>query len=266
MVHFGARLGRYPYTGLTTADGRRPIGVDAIRTAGVQVVVAGRRYGKGSSREHAVVAERSAIVRLVIAASFERIYRQNADNADNADSAGLLTSTDLSLADRLARGEPVELDELLADRDPLAAQIVRAGGLLKFGRRTFAALAPAPLPESPRPMTLFDKIVARHALASPALPAPRVPGDGGFVAADLRFIHEYYTAMAAHLLDPEYGPALALKDKPGIVCVEDHLSYVHRSPVHVAQGLVTDVLGLSRGHRAFVARHGLVDHGCLQAI
>ena len=121
---------------------------------------------------------------LAVAASFERIYRQNADNA------GLLTSTDLSLADRLARGEPVELDELLADRDPLAAQIVRAGGLLKFGRGTSAALAPAPLPESPRPMTLFDKIVARHALASPALPAPRAVGDGGFVAADLRFIHE----------------------------------------------------------------------------
>ena len=76
---------------------------------------------------------------------------------------------------RLARGVPVELDELLADRDPLAAQIVRAGGLLKFGRSTFAALAPAPQPESPRPMTPFDKIDARHALASPTLPAPRAP-------------------------------------------------------------------------------------------
>jgi 3-isopropylmalate/(R)-2-methylmalate dehydratase large subunit len=44
------------------------------------VVVAGKRYGKGSSREHSVVAEQSAGVRLVIAESFERIYRQNADN------------------------------------------------------------------------------------------------------------------------------------------------------------------------------------------
>ena len=72
--------------------------------------------------------------------------------------------------------------------------------------------------------------------------------------------------MAAHLLDAEYGPALALKDKPGIVCFEDHLSYLHRSPVHVAQGLVADVLSLSRGHGAFVARHGLVDHGYLHAL
>ena len=77
MVHFDATLGRYPYTGFTAADGQRPVGVDAVRQAGIEVVVAGARYGKGSSREHSVVAERSAGVRLVIAPSFERIYRQN---------------------------------------------------------------------------------------------------------------------------------------------------------------------------------------------
>ncbi|MBP7521565.1 MAG: 3-isopropylmalate dehydratase, partial [Leptothrix sp. (in: Bacteria)] len=74
MVHFDATLGRWPHTGFT-AGGERPIGRDAVRSAGIEVIVAGRRYGKGSSREHAVVAERSAGVRLVIAESFERIYR-----------------------------------------------------------------------------------------------------------------------------------------------------------------------------------------------
>ena len=77
MVHFDATLGRYPYTGFTAADGQRPVGVDAVGQAGVEAVVAGARYGKGSSPEHSVVAERSAGVRLVIAPSFERIYRQN---------------------------------------------------------------------------------------------------------------------------------------------------------------------------------------------
>jgi 3-isopropylmalate/(R)-2-methylmalate dehydratase large subunit len=57
-----------------------------------------------------------------------------------------------------------------------------------------------------------------------------------------------------------------LHEPASIVCFEDHLSYVHRSPVHVAQGLVGDVRGLSRAHRAFVARHGLKDHGYLQAL
>jgi len=259
MVHFDATLGRHPYTGFS-ADGQRPIAVDAVRHAGIEVVVAGARYGKGSSREHSVVAELAAGVRLVIAESFERIYRQNADNA------GLLTSTDLSLVPRLQRGEAITLDELLAGRDALAQRILRAGGLLRFGRGQGLALA-GPGDAAPAgPHTLFDKVINRHALTGPGTPAPQQVGEGGFVHADRRFIHEYYTAMAAHLLDAEYGPALALHDPASIVCFEDHLSYVHRSPVHVAQGLVADVQGLSRGHRAFVARFGLKDHGYLQAL
>ena len=264
MVHFDATLGRHPLTGFT-AGGERPIGVDALRTAGVEVIVAGARYGKGSSREHAVVAERSAGVRLVIAESFERIYRQNADNV------GLYTSTDFGLVERLRRGEAIALEELLAGRDALSAAIVRAGGLLAYGQAMLAG-APA-VPEvaeaaeaANRPRTLFEKIVARHRLATPDTPAVLAPGQGGFVRADLRFIHEYYTGMCAHLLDERFGASLALQDPASIVCFEDHLSYVHRSPVHVAQGLVGEVRGLSRAHRAFVARHGLTDHGYLQAL
>ena len=259
MVHFDATLGRYPYTGFTAADGQRPVGVDAVRQAGIEVVVAGARYGKGSSREHSVVAERSAGVRLVIAPSFERIYRQNADNA------GLFTSTDLGLVARVQRGEPIALDQLLAGRDALAQRILRAGGLLRAARSGLA-LGPAPLPPDTGPRTLFDKIIDRHALHAPGLPAPGAVGQGGFLRADWRFIHEYYTAMAAYALDAEFGVALALHDPAHIVTFEDHLSYVHRSPAHLAQGLVGAVQGLSRGHRAFVARFGLRDHGYLQAL
>ena len=262
LVHFDATLGRYPYTGFTAA-GERPVGVDAVRQAGIEVVVAGARYGKGSSREHSVVAERAAGVRLVIAPSFERIYRQNADNA------GLFTSTDLGLVPRLQRGEPIALGELLAGRDALAQRILRAGGLLRAARGGLD-LTPAALPASwlaaPGPRTLFDKIIDRHALLAPGLPAPQTVGQGGFVSADWRFIHEVYTAMAAHALDAEFGTALALHQPEQIVTFEDHLSYVHRSPAHLAQGLVGAVRGLSQGHRAFVARFGLRDHGYLQAL
>jgi 3-isopropylmalate/(R)-2-methylmalate dehydratase large subunit len=146
MVHFDATLGRHAHTGFT-AGGEQPIGRDALRQAGIEVLVAGRRYGKGSSREHSPLAELSAGVRLVIAESFERIYRQNADNL------GLLTSTDLGLVERLQRGEPLELDELLAGRDPQAAAILRAGGLLAYG---LGPPAPPPLPiADERPRTLF---------------------------------------------------------------------------------------------------------------
>ncbi|MFY9510442.1 MAG: aconitase family protein [Rubrivivax sp.] len=250
MVHFDATLGRHAHTGFA-AGGERPIARDALKNAGIEVLVAGRRYGKGSSREHSPVAERAAGVRLVVAESFERIYRQNADNL------GLLTSTDLGLVERLQRGEAIDLDELLAGRDVLAAAVLRAGGLLKHGR----GWQPPVVVSQPRqrPRTLFEKIVERHAWQ------PMAVGDGGFVRADWRFIHEYYTGMAAWLLDSEFGAALALHEPQSIVAFEDHLSYVHRSPVHVAQGLVGGVLGLSRAHRAFGERFGLRQHGYLEA-
>ena len=163
MTIWDDRLGRIPYTGLKAGQ-RFPIGRDAIREAGFEVVVAGARYGKGSSREHSPAAERAAGVRLVIAESFERIYRQNADNI------GLLTSTDFGLVERIRRGEPITLTELLADRDPLAAAILRAGGLIEFGQQHLRRVSPQPQASksaTPRPRTLFEKNYraepARHA-------------------------------------------------------------------------------------------------------
>ena len=262
MVHFDATLGRYPYTGFKTA-GEQPIGRDAVRLAGIEVVVAGRRYGKGSSREHSVVAETAAGVRLVIAESFERIYRQNADNV------GLLTSTDFSLIERIARGEAIDLDELLAGRDTLTAAIVRSGGLLAYGKTKLRAAMPPRADSddgaSPAPRTLFQKIVDRHTIATADTPARLAVGEGGFVRADLRFIHEYYSGMCAHLLQQAFGNALRLHEPDSIVAFEDHLSYVHRSPVHVSQALLGNVVRLSRAHRAFVDRFGLTHHGYLQS-
>ena len=267
MVHFDATLGRHAHTGFK-AGSEMPIGRDALRNAGIDVIVAGKRYGKGSSREHSVVAERAAGVRLVIAESFERIYRQNADNV------GLLTSTDFSLVDRIERGEAIALDDLLQGRDALAAAIVRAGGLLRYGRVLRQAqderkAVPAerrpvraePVEAPARPLTLFEKIIHRHALG-----AALVTGEGGFVRADLRFIHEYYTGMAAHMLGDAFGDELTLHEPETIVAFEDHLSYVHRSPAHLSQGLVGGVQQLSRAHRAFVDKHRLTHHGYLQAL
>ena len=132
MVHFDEALGRYPYTGYTVA-GHQPIGVGAIQQAQIEVVVGGKRYGKGSSREHSPVAEQAAGVRLIIAESFERIYRQNADNL------GLFTSTNFSLLERITRGQAIELEELLEGRDAVAAAILRAGGLLNYGQARLKA-------------------------------------------------------------------------------------------------------------------------------
>ena len=268
LTHYDDKLGRYPYTGFRAGDAT-PIGIDAIRTHGVEVVVAGTRYGKGSSREHSPAAEKWAGVRLVIAESFERIYRQNADNI------GLFTSTDFGLVERIQAREAITLDELVAGRDALAAAILRSGGLLHFGQRFMRDITAVPdeagrhdeagRPGAPaeRPRTLFEKIVARHALATELTEAHPAPGDGAFVRADWRFIHEYYTGMAAHMLHATFGRPLALHDPASVIVFEDHTSYVEESPAHVRAGLVPNVHRMVEAQRDFAAVYALRSHRTL---
>lgn len=260
LTHFDEKLGRYPYTGFRAGD-VLPIGVDAVRQAGINVVVAGKRYGKGSSREHSPMAEKSAGVRLVIAESFERIYRQNADNI------GLYTSTDPGLAERLRRGESVTVDEIVAGRDALAAAIVKAGGLLAFGQARLNGVAArtdaGQATDAAAPRTLFEKIIQRRLLRTPLTAAEPAQGTGVFIRADWRFIHEYYTGMAAHMLHARFGRPLRLVDADRIVVFEDHTSYVEESPNHVRAGIVPNVRAMCQAQRDFVDAYGLRQHRTL---
>ena len=257
MSHYDEGLARFPYTGFTTADGQRPIAAGAVQAGGFRVVVGGRRYGKGSSREHSPAAEKYAGVRLVVAESFERIYRQNADNI------GLFTSTDFSLPERIARGEAIAIEELVAGRDALAAGILRAGGLLRFGQQHLRAAQAVELPAASRPLTLFEKIVQRHMLRTPVTPDAPLAGEGCFVRADWRFIHEYYTGMAAHMLHATLGQPLALRDPASIAVFEDHTSYVEESPAHAGSPLLPNVHAMCRAQRAFAQSYGLRQHRTL---
>lgn len=256
LSHYDARLARFAYTGFKSGDAF-PIGAGDVQAGGYTVTVAGQRYGKGSSREHSPAAERLAGIRLVIAPTFERIYRQNADNI------GLFTSTDLGLVARIERGERIAIDELLAGRDALAAGILRAGGLLRFGQTHLKGATPGEPPEAGRPLTLFEKIVRRHLLATPVTAVDPQPGEGAFVHADRRFIHEYYTGMAAHMLHAALGQPLALHDPASIVVFEDHTSYIDESPAHLALGLVPNVRAMMQAQRDFAARYGLREHRTL---
>lgn len=238
------------------AQGSKPIGRRSILQGGFSVLVAGRRYGKGSSREHSPVAHLHAGIRLIVADSFERIFRQNCDNL------GIFTSTDRALVERLRSAEVLTVEELVQGRDPLAAQLLRAGGLLAYRKahsQCSAAHAPGPaLPDGPS--TLAQKIIHRHA-ADPAWPL--LPGAGSFVRTDWRFSHEYYTGMIAHLVHANFGRPARLHDAATTLLFEDHLTYAHRSPVHVGHGLLPGVRGLSEEHRAFGREYGLADHGYL---
>ncbi|QQX89673.1 3-isopropylmalate dehydratase (plasmid) [Cupriavidus necator] len=256
LTHYDDALGRYPYTGYKVGS-TLPFTPNSVRQGNFYVTVAGNRYGKGSSREHSPSAEKLAGIRLVVAKSFERIYRQNADNI------GLYTSTDFSLLPRLEAGEAIPLDELVIGRDALAASILKHGGLLKFGQQYLTNVTPPANVEEQRPQTLFEKIVRRNMLSTPVTPSDPKPGDGIFVQAHWRFIHEYYTGMCAHMLHATFGKPVELKHADHIVVFEDHTSYVTQSPAHVRNGLVENVVQMRFAQRDFVKTYGLTFHRTL---
>jgi 3-isopropylmalate/(R)-2-methylmalate dehydratase small subunit len=109
------------------------------------VVVAGRNFGCGSSREHAPLAIREAGCQAVVAQSYARIFYRNSVNG------GYLVpmETPARLVEEIATGHDVELDVdacLLKDvttgkqykLGPLgeAADIINAGGIFAFAKKT----------------------------------------------------------------------------------------------------------------------------------
>ena len=270
LSYYDTTLGDFAHTGLRCGD-HNPIARGQLRAAGFEVLVAGQRYGKGSSREHSPTAERLAGVQLVFAHSFERIYRQNADNI------GLWTSTNFALLERIERGEVQSLEqllpELLAEREGLAASILQAGGLLRWGQQHLGSVGASPAGDRLQgkllqrqrgaPQTLFEKILSRHLLHTPATPDQPQTGDGVFVQADWRFIHEYYTGMADTLLQGALGDGFTLQRPEQIVVFEDHTSYVDESPAHVRGGLIPKMRLMQQAQRSFAAHHGLRLHRTL---
>ncbi len=110
--------------------------------AGV-IIVAGRNFGMGSSREQAVIALKAAGVRAVVADSISRIFYRNAVNN------GLPVAICPGARDAIRHWEHVELDLLMGrllvpDRGleivcetprGIALRILEAGGLLSLLRR-----------------------------------------------------------------------------------------------------------------------------------
>ena len=107
------------------------------------IVVAGRNFGCGSSREHAPRALQACGVSMVIASSFARIFFRNAVNL------GFLLLESEEAVSRLETGEQVEVDvdegiiyraeglQPLRARVPggAVAEIWQAGGLVEYVRR-----------------------------------------------------------------------------------------------------------------------------------
>jgi 3-isopropylmalate/(R)-2-methylmalate dehydratase small subunit len=138
--------GKYTYQQLEPAEMAKLALEDLDPTFGPNVkpgdvVVAGRNFGCGSSREQAAACLRYAGVQAVVAKSFSRIYFRNAINL------GLAVLQSLDAPDALRTGDEIEIDfpagrincgERVFTFFPLPESvmgIVRAGGLLEWTKK-----------------------------------------------------------------------------------------------------------------------------------
>ncbi len=252
--YYDETLARYCLVGLRGGVVKQ----DAIKGGGFGVIVSGISKGCGSSRETAPYSELKSGVRLVIAKSIEKIYRQNAQNI------GLLTSTDFSLIPRIARGESIPIAEFTRGLDPISAAIVEHGGLFAYNRaRMTGKVTPPAVTTEARPMTLCEKILAAHVVvdaASGKVGATAVkPGDAFFARTDVRFSHEYVTPMADAIFRAEMGEDAKLTDAESIYAFRDHLTFLDlvMPKAHRDMGLKEQAEKLATVQEGFVKKHGV---------
>lgn len=103
------------------------------------ILVAGKNFGSGSSREHAPIALKAAGISCVIAISFARIFYRNAFNM------GLPILESLEASEAIGPGDSLVVDTdtgIIADRTtgekfqaqpipPFMQELVRDGGLIE---------------------------------------------------------------------------------------------------------------------------------------
>ena len=259
-------LGDFPYLGLqvagTEGSDEAPIERGTVRAGGFVCSVAGKRRGKGSSREQSPYAELMAGIKVVVSESIERIYNENCQNL------GILTTTDFGLIDRIRSGEPIPLAEFTDGKDEITRQIIEYGGLFEFNMARLQGKVTLPVPRAgPRPMTLGEKIFASKWVVDAA--TDRVgtdraePGEAGFFRADIRFSHEYVTPMAAIFFEQKLGPDAKVLDPDSILFFRDHLTFLHQvmSQERIEQGLLGVANELEAKQREFSEKQGIRLYG-----
>lgn len=133
MVEPFEKLGQYAMAGSSLPDL-----VQRIKPG--DIIVAGKNFGCGSSREQAPVALQLAGVGLVIAGSFARIFRRNAINIGlpvwTCDLSDLVKAGDIIKVD-LVKGTVKGPDQSITGR-PLSTNVLStlaAGGLINRVRQ-----------------------------------------------------------------------------------------------------------------------------------
>ncbi len=242
---------------------------DVIKEGDIQkgnfaVVVGGQSYGSGSSREVAVVAHRGAGIQLVVAQSFERIFREN------MTFDRLHHTTDMSVIQKLLAGETIDLDVLMEDQlSPLYRSVFFGGGLLEFGKKILSGEGKLPYREAGRavrPMTIAEKILAGKAVAPDK--ADRrgltsvVPGEQLFVHADFVGMHEYTGGHVRSLYEKAFGhdpvhggvTVRGFNDHFVLIGHDDVPGDVKNKRLRSAQSLALELIDFCKEHR--IPMHG----------
>lgn len=150
--------GKYTYTLTDPNEWRKHALEDldpafAAQAQAGDMIVAGRNWGCGSSREQAVGALKMAGVRVIIAKSFARIYFRNAVNQ------GVLPIVCAEAVDAIAPGETIAVDVdantiacaagtfAFPPLSPTIVRILDAGGLIPMLRKRFG-VEHLPMPET----------------------------------------------------------------------------------------------------------------------
>ncbi len=211
-------IARDAYAGLII-EGKRLFEHDALINGNFEVIVSGYRKGVGSSRETATQCEVWSGIRIAVAASFAPIH------AGNNINLGLLMA-DHDMLRRLQAGEGVPLREFYEKHDPITQLIIQQGGLFPFAKALEAGAIKLPLPDTKkRPMTMGEKILARHMLGSSEGEKYVKPGDAVVVEVDGGYTHEFTTAQVHYFLEQEYGKDYAIRNPQKFAVFEDHLIY-----------------------------------------
>lgn len=147
------QYGRYALSGVPgmgMPDGLPPFVAPGAHRSTYSILIAGRNFGCGSSREHAPFALREAGLEAVVAESFARIFYRNA-----VDGGFLVPYvTRMRLCDVFRTGDEVEIDTHCGSianltrgtmylMEPLGevAAILKAGNVFAFARQ--AGLIPS---------------------------------------------------------------------------------------------------------------------------
>ncbi len=257
--YFDQTLGEIPYLGLKCGN-EIPIQRGDVKRGGFVAAVSGKRRGKGSSREQSPYAEMCAGIKVVIAENIERIYKQNCQNL------GVLTSTNFSLIDRIRAGEEIPLSEFTQGEDEITRQVIEYGGLFPFNvARMQGKVFLPPIETKKRPMTVAEKIFARHMVGADGKVGVEAvnPGDSGFTRVDLRFSHEYVTPMAAIFYEQFVGKDVPVNDASSIRFFRDHLTFLDEviSEEKKKMGLLDLATQLKFKQQDFAKAQGIKLHG-----